>query len=251
MIIDMHAHVGPAIKDERLRTIADGHPQNNVEEYLKAMDKAGVDMAVTFGFLDIDIEYQAKIQKKYPDRIISFAWVNPRHPDAVNLFKHGVEDLELKGLKLHGFWHQTPYSSHVMLDPLIEICDKYNLPVILHTEGGNAFTTPLHAEELAKRWPKVNFVMSHGGMWWSAREALLVAKRTANLYFDNAASETVMVSIWVEEIGANRVVMGSDWPWNYLDGVVKTTEISVPNPEDRKWVMGKTAAKLLGLRIKE
>ena len=248
MIIDMHAHVGPKQKDYRAEVVTDAYPHSNeIENYLRAMDKAGVDKAVTFGILDLDNEYQAKIQKKYPDRIISFAWINPRQIDAPERFKHCVEDLELKGLKIHGFWHQTPYSSSDLFDPLVEICDKYHLPVILHTEGGSAFTTPLHAEELAKRWPNVNFVMSHGGMWWCAREAILVAKRTKNLYFDNAAAETSVVTMWVDQIGADRVAMGSDWPWNYLDGVVKTTEISVPDLKDREWVMSKTALKLLGL----
>ena len=86
MIIDMHAHVAPKQKDYRAAVIADAYPLgNNVENYLRAMDKAGVDKAVTFGILDLDNEYQAKIQKKYPDRIISFAWINPRQPDAVKL----------------------------------------------------------------------------------------------------------------------------------------------------------------------
>ena len=57
MIIDMHAHVSPKQKDYRAEVIADAYPLgNNVENYLRAMDKAGVDKAVTFGILDLDNE---------------------------------------------------------------------------------------------------------------------------------------------------------------------------------------------------
>jgi predicted TIM-barrel fold metal-dependent hydrolase len=133
------------------------------------------------------------------------------------------------------------------LDPIIATCDKYKLPVVLHTEGGNPFCTPLHAEELAKRWPNVKFIMSHGGTWWCVREAVMVAERTSNLYFDTAAAESYQFNLWVKAVGAERVLMGSDWPWNILEAVVNTNEIAIPDPKDREWVMGKSALKLFGL----
>lgn len=247
MIIDIHAHVGPKQEDVRLLNAAKGNVGGAVEKYIESMDKAGIDMGVTFGFLDLDYEYQSKIQKKYPDRIISFAWINPRQPDSPKIFKHCVEDLELKGLKLHGWLHQFSYSDYIILDPIIDTCNKYKLPVILHVAGDNPNTAPLQAEEVAKRWPDIVFFMAHGGLFWAGKEALLVAKRTKNLYIDTSSVESWWITAFVKEIGANRVAMGSDWPWNYLEAVVATTKISVSDKNEQKFVMGETAKTILKL----
>jgi uncharacterized protein len=247
MVIDIHGHVGPKQEDVRLLNVAEGNIDGTVEKYIASMDKAGIDLGVTFGFLDLDYEYQAKIQKKYPDRIVSLAWINPRQADSPKIFKNCIEVLELKGLKLHGWWHQFSYSDYNLLDPIIETCDKYKLPVILHVTGDNPNTAPLQAEEIAKRWPDVIFFMAHGGLFWAGKEALLVAKRTKNLYIDTSAMASWWITEFVEEIGAERVAMGSDWPWNHLEAVVATTRISVPDKENQNFVIGETAKKIFNL----
>jgi predicted TIM-barrel fold metal-dependent hydrolase len=54
---------------------------------------------------------------------------------------------------------------------------------------------------------------------------------------------------FVRQIGADRVAMGSDWPWHHLEGVVKNHELAIPNPEDRAWTMCKTAARVYGIKV--
>ena len=120
MIIDSHAHVGPVAQDERHRAIIAGNPANSVEDYLRDMDDAGVDMGVTFGYLDLDNDYQASIQNKHPDRIVSLAWCNPRQLNCAEEFRRCVEDLGIRGLKLHGWWHQHANSDHLLLDPFLK-----------------------------------------------------------------------------------------------------------------------------------
>ena len=90
MIIDSHAHVGPVAKDIHHQAVIAGSPANAVEDYLRDMDAAGVDMGVTFGYLDLDNEYQASIQNRYPDRIVSLAWCNPRQLNAADEFRRCV-----------------------------------------------------------------------------------------------------------------------------------------------------------------
>jgi predicted TIM-barrel fold metal-dependent hydrolase len=82
--------------------------------------------------------------------------------DAVSELRHCVKDLNIKGLKLHGWWHQFPYSDHILLGPLFEICNEYNLPVLMYVMGDNPLTSPLQVEEMAKSFPNMTFVMSHG-----------------------------------------------------------------------------------------
>ncbi len=247
MIIDSHAHVGPKIQDPLLRSKMASNPEGTAEHYIAAMDKAGVHMGVTFGFLDVDSKYQAEIQKRYPDRIISCAWINPRKADAADEFKMSVEEWGIRGLKLHGWWHQFSNADHTLLDPLMVVCDKYKLPVIMHGMGDNCFTTPLQLEEMARSYPEVPFVMGHGGNIWLADEAILVAGRNKNVYMDTAAMEGYSIAKAVEVLGADKMLMGSDWPWNFLPGVMGWVQAAVSDAKDREWVMGRTAAKLFGI----
>ena len=249
MIIDSHAHVGPVAKDARHQAIIAGSPANSVEDYLRDMDAAGVDMGVTFGYLDLDNDYQASIQNRYPDRIVSLAWCNPRQLNAADEFRRCVEDLGVRGLKLHGWWHQHANSDHVLLDPLFEILDEHSLPVVMHTLGDNPLTTPLQTEEMARSFPNVTVFMAHGGCEWAAADGLLVAARTPNIIVDTSFMPSWWINKFVEEIGADRVSMGSDWPWHHLQGVVKNHEVAIPDPEDRAWTMGKTAARVYGIPV--
>jgi len=248
MIIDIHSHVGRLIKDKWLQHAMGSHPTATAEDYIIAMDKAGITMGVTFPCLELDNKYQAEIQKKYPDRIISFAWINARKPDAISEFKYCVEKLGIKGLKLHGWWHQFSYCDHILLDPLLEICNKYNLPVLAHAMGDNPLTSPLQLEEMAKSFPNVTFIMSHAGGVWLYDDALLAVKRTKNIIIDTTAMQGYWITKIVQEIGPERVAMGSDYPWNYLESTLKAIEVAVSDPKSREWVMGRTAARILRIK---
>lgn len=249
MIIDSHAHVGPAIKDNRLMAAFAGNPANTVEDYLRDMDEAGIEVGITFGYLDLDNNYQAEIQNKHRDRIISLAWINPRLPNAVEEFRHCVEDLGIRGLKLHGWWHQFSNGDHELLDPLFEILDEYRLPAVVHTLGDNPLTTPLQTEEMARTFPNVTIFMAHGGCEWAAKEGVLVAKRTPNIIVDTSFMPSWWIGEFVRQLGANRVALGSDWPWHHLVGVVKNHELAIPNPEDREWTMCRTVAEVYGIKV--
>jgi predicted TIM-barrel fold metal-dependent hydrolase len=247
LIIDAHAHVGPYIPDERWRKALGVHPHCTGEDYLAAMDRAGVNVGVSVGRMDRNLEYQQEMQTRWPHRIVSLALVNPRVPDSVERLRDAVEHRGLRGLKLHGLRHQFSNANHVLLDPLIDICQRHGLPVVIHTMGDHPFTTPLQTEELARRWPQVTFLMAHGGTELTADEGLRVAQRTPNIVIDTSHTPTSWITKFVEVLGPDRVVMGSDWPWWRLEVAVKAHEIAITDPEHRAWVMGKTAARIFGV----
>jgi len=248
MIIDAHAHVGPYIADPLKRKKIDAHPDDTVEAYLRDMDDADIDMGITFGRLDRDNQYQADIQKKYPDRIISCAFIDPRTDDAVKEFRHCVEDLELKGLKLHGWWHSFSCADHDLLDPLFEICAKYDLPVIMHSMGDNCYTTPVQIEEMAHTFPTVKFIAAHGGNLWLAEEGTQVSERTANVIMDASSMEGFRITHNAKTLKHGQFIMGSGWPFNNLRAVRYNIERCVPDLEAREWIMGRAAAELFHIK---
>lgn len=244
MIIDAHAHVGPQIRDSLRMRRVDAHPDDTVESYLRDMDEAGFDMGITFGRLDLDNRYQAQIQKKYPDRIISCAFINPRANDAVEEFRRCVEEYGLRGLKLHGWRHSFSCADHDLLDPLIELCAKHNLPVIMHSMGDNCFTTPVQIEEMARTFPSVNFIAAHGGNLWLAEEGTDVSLRTKNVIMDSSSMEGFRITHNSKVLANGNFVMGSGWPFNNLKAVKGNVERCVPDEEARHWIMGLAIAKI-------
>ncbi len=253
MIIDVHAHIFEQMKEKRLQNPLFPHIDTpSVEKYIEAMDKAGVDIGISVGHgngnMDFsDFEYQAKIQEKYPDRIVALASIHPRLDGAPETFKRCVEDLGLKGIKLHGYWDQFAYSDHGLLDPIMETCNKYKLPAVIHVAGDHCPSGPLQFEELAKTWPDVTFFMSHGGGFWATGEAMMVAKRNKNVIIDTSCCEHSWITYFTDELGADKVAMGSDWPYMYLDVTVEIQKMCVPSKDDLKMVMGETARKAFRL----
>ena len=243
MIIDAHAHVGPLVADPLKRKKIDAHPDDNVEAYLRDMDKAGFDMGITFGRLDRDNQYQAEIQKKYPDRIISCAFIDPRTDDAVDEFRRCVEDWGLRGLKLHGWWHSFSCADHDLLDPLIQICEKHDLPVIMHSMGDNCYTTPVQIEEMARTFPAVKFIMAHGGNLWLAEEGTDVGMRNENVIVESSSMEGFRITHNSKVLPYGNFVMGSGWPFNNLSAIKYNVERCVPDKDAREWIMGRAVAQ--------
>lgn len=77
MIIDSHVHIGRRFDRRLTEYIQGGNFKMLGEQVIEDMDKAGIDMGITFGLLDLDTEYQAEIQKVHPDRLVSCAWIDP------------------------------------------------------------------------------------------------------------------------------------------------------------------------------
>lgn len=247
MIIDSHVHIGRRFDKRLVDYIMGGQYRELADQLIIDMDKAGIDMGITFGLLDLDTEYQAEIQKRYPDRIISCAWIDPHKRDGLDEWRHAVEVLGIRGLKLHGWWQQYPLSDLELLRPFVDICNENHLPVIVHGMGDNCMTTPLQLEVLAQAYPNVNFVMGHGGNVWLPEEGIMVCKRNKNVFIDTAYMESYWIQRVIAECGANKINMGSDYPWYYLEPMIEHIKICVPDEKDREWVMGRTIATVFGL----
>ena len=63
-----------------------------------------------------------------PDRFIGFASVDPADPDAPGKLEDAFSRLKLKGLKLHP-GRQRFHPSDPKLEPLYQICERYDRPV--------------------------------------------------------------------------------------------------------------------------
>ena len=129
------------------------------EALIGDMEAGGIDKTVLlpmdywmlFGEPKVSVEGQLKayagIQKKHPDKIVAFATVDTRRPDAVETLRRSVEDWGLRGLNLYpqtGFFMNAPNTYKVL-----EKASELNLPVTCHT--GQLGAAPLRASPSCSR----------------------------------------------------------------------------------------------------
>ncbi len=139
---------------------------------------ARVDKAIVFSLryadsagIDGDDEVTARAVRKYPDKFVGFAAVDPRRSDYMELLRRAVEEYGLKGVK-----YGPIYNGVSLLDPRMEpiyrYCVKRNLPLTLHmgtTFAENApieLGRPMAVDEVASRHRDLKMLMAHIAHPW-------------------------------------------------------------------------------------
>lgn len=112
------------------------------EKLIAQMKNFGIDMTVAcvqdYGLLlgdpKVSIEEQnqifAGIQKKYPKKILAFASVDPRRPNADKLIRRCFEEWKMSGLKLHPSTGFYPNSKEAY--KLLDIAREFKKQVLFH-----------------------------------------------------------------------------------------------------------------------
>ncbi|HEY4201172.1 MAG TPA: amidohydrolase family protein [Devosiaceae bacterium] len=206
-------------------------PQADPDTTHKAMSE--VDKAIVFTLrygdsagIDGDDEVTAEAVRKYPDKFVGFAAVDPRRADAMDLLVHAVEDLKLKGVKFGPI-----YNGVSLLDPRMEPIYKYcvanNLPLTMHmgtTFAENApieYGRPLAVDEIASRHPDLKMIMAHMAHPWS-EECIVVARKRPNVYCEVSALFYRPWQFWNTLIAAqeyriterDKIFWGTDFPFS-------------------------------------
>jgi len=221
--------------------------QFGIDNLLAVMDAGGVDMAMATSLGQLpDNDYIAACVTSHPDRIFGFAVVDPRKGADAIAEIHRCHENGLVGVKLHPTMHGYHVCDHGLLDPIFQVCQDLG-QVVLFNALDDAFCAPLAMEEIAKHFPAVPTLIAHMGTVWNTSEAILVAKRTSNIYLETSSTQLLEVQTAYAELGPDKIVMGTDWPASHMDLERAKIERAIPDPIDRAKVEGATLAGLLGL----
>lgn len=300
MIIDAHCHIwdkemekgelGDVLESLNVqmgfkdrRNIYDG----SIERLIGDMDEAGIDKTVLLP-LDFEFIYEgggltfkkyndivSGYLKRYPDRLIVFAGVDPRRgKGAVVELRRCVEELGFLGLKL---WTVTGFvPDDDAYYPLYEEAARHGIPILVHTGLGPGYSylktcRPVYVDKVAVDFREINFIMAHVGTPW-AEEALAVALKNPNVYVDLSAWQKtfsvfplgliqVISMAKVMHGGVHKVLFGSDWPlfteiYSQKEWVDVIRGLEHPPPlqimglpeitdEDKEMILGKNAQSVL------
>ncbi|MFC5503222.1 amidohydrolase family protein [Lysinimonas soli] len=242
MITDFHTHVDEA---EAFGWI------DPPEKILGLLDEAGIERAVIMTYTDLPglnpgaLEYIVGAANQYPDRLIPFLRVNPNHPRVMPELLERALAAGVRGLKVH----PTTTLAHPAAEPTLEVlrlAARSGVPVLFHC-GDDPYTTPQTLELAAQQVPDCNIVLGHMGGYFHVTDAIEAAIRQPNLYLETSAMPyPEMIRQAVDQVGADRVIFGSDGPGcNPRLELAKITSIGLPTEQERL-VLGGNAERLLG-----
>ena len=198
-------------------------PEQRVAELVKYADRMGVERAVVFmGYPLVNDptpdqvreqnDQVARAARAFPDRILSFAYLNPNHLQfSLEEFDRRVRDGPMVGIKL---W-VARHCNAPELDPIVERAGAIGAVIYQHTwlkVNGNVpgESTPFDVVELARRHPTVPIVCGHTGGDWEL--GIRIIRGIPNVLIDVAGSDPTagMLEMAVRELGPERILFGSD-----------------------------------------
>ncbi|HET6453508.1 MAG TPA: amidohydrolase family protein [Armatimonadota bacterium] len=192
----------------------------------------------------------AEVMSEFPNLALGFCYLNPVYTDeSLAEMKRCVEELGMVGVKL---W-VAAYADDPRVFPLVEKAIEYRIPVLQHAwhkATGNLphESNPLHVADLARRYPEADIILAHiAGDWERGIEAV---KDCPNILVDTSGSiiEMGMVERAVEELGARRVLFGSDAHGVDLSvAVAKILDAEIEDA-DRSLILGANMQALLERR---
>lgn len=204
----------------------------HVPALLHAMDQAGVDQAVVLPLRSenygwrVSNEYVAQTVAQAPERLIGFAGVSPLADNAQAELCTAIEQLGLRGLKLHPPMQMFD-PGDVRCFPVYHTMQQYGLPVLFHTGSGptnlsDRYSNPYLVDEVAVHFPNLKIILAHAGRFWYA-ETLTMMRRQPNVYVDISANVgkatgyglLLRLLTDIKEVVGNlkRVLFASDYPW--------------------------------------
>jgi len=250
LIIDAHAHIWYP-------------PSFSLEEFLKWAAKLGIDKLCvsklpslrpssfsSFSEANKDV---AEAMKAHPETVLGYCYVNPAYEEkAVREFRKCLEEYGMLGLKLYTDCHCLD----PRVSPMIELAVEFNAPILIHTAHiqrryikGDPPTVSNSEDvaELARRHPKATIIMAHiggGGDWeW----ALKAVRGVSNLMVDTSGSgvDLGMIEMAVREVGAERIVFGTD---NFLSSGIGKIRGAELNERDRELILSKNMLRIIERR---
>jgi len=244
------------------------------------------DAAVAAHFSRKQNEAIQDVVRKYPDRFVGFGSVPLQSVADSIAIAEEAKSMGLKGLEIGNAVGDKPLDDPIF-EPFFAAAQKLDLLLFVHPLEGGAdaddpltpvlsnvlqftFRTTLMVERMIlkgmfEKYPNLRLCLSHGGgllafnIWrldhsYSLRADL---KKTIpqkpseylkKMYFDNIVHSVTALQYLVQVVGAERVLIGTDYPMGMGDfeSVKKVLELDVTTYE-REQILGGNAAAALRL----
>ena len=244
------------------------------------------DASLASAFAEIQNDAIASLVRKYPDRFLGLATLPMQVPElAARELRRAASSCGLVGIHL-GTNIQGRNLDDPSLEPVWAAAQELGSFVLIHPHKtaagdrlksyylknliGNPLDTTIAAASLIfggviERYPGIRFCFSHGGGFvpyqagrfmhgWSVRpepKQILgngPAESLGRMYYDTILHSDEALRFLIGSVGAGRVLLGSDYPFDmgYLNGVRQLRSLGIPENQ-QALILGDTARTLLGI----
>lgn len=190
------------------------------------------------------------LMQRYPGYVTGFCYVNPRlGASAVTREVERCVARGFRGIKLE----IANNARDASMRPVMLAAEKHDLVVLQHAwsmtkiRQRSFHTDPEDVATLARRFPKVRINMAH--LTGCGVRGVLAVKACPNVFVDTsgAAPEAGLVEYAVAQLGAERVLYGSDAPIrDFAVALARITGASL-DARTRRKILHDNARKLLRL----
>jgi predicted TIM-barrel fold metal-dependent hydrolase len=223
----------------------------------------GADAETTTGVPAYPNDDLAAACRKYPDRFIGFAGIDPwKGTLAIQELERSVRDLGLKGAKFHP-GRQEFYPNDPRFAELFDTATALGVPVLFHTgmmaagagtPGGRGqrldYTRPIYLDHLAASFPGLTIIAAHPSWPW-ADEALAIARHKTNVYLDlSGYSPRYIPPQYVQFANTllqDQMLFGSDYPFITPERWLADFEEAGFRPQVHDKILKLNAQRALGL----
>ena len=232
----------------------------------------------------------AQTVKDYPDRFLGMATVPLQAPDrAIAELDRAVNKLGLRGVEILSNVAGRDLDAPELM-PFFKAVEALDVPIFIHPQQvagsdrmkryylrnlvGNPLDTTLAAAHIVfggilEKCPNLKFCLSHGGgyvpyqrgRWEHGYEVrpegkVVIQKPPSHyiplLYFDTITHFLPALEYLISSVGADRVVMGTDYPYDMGDATPVATVKSLKkvSAADKKKILGGNAQRLFKIKEK-
>jgi predicted TIM-barrel fold metal-dependent hydrolase len=240
-----------------------------IEDYLKKMDKAGIErsllIAVRAGDLNVresfEIPYArvAEVCAQYPDRFSGLAGVDPyRGMQGIYDLEQGVKEYGFVGAHLYPHWFGLA-PDHAKYYPYYSKCCELDIPIMMQVGHNLVYSKtrrlpsvgrPITLDQVAIDFPELALIGIHVGVPWTD-EMISMCWKHENVY---TAGDAYAPKYWPESYvhyantyGRHKVMFGTDWP--VIDperAVIEVDDLGM-NDEAKQMLMRDNALRVFKL----
>jgi predicted TIM-barrel fold metal-dependent hydrolase len=195
---------------------------------------AGVDKAIVFSLrygdsagVESDDATTAAAVARYPDKLVGFAYADPRRPDVMELLQHAHRTLGLVGVKFGPIYNGVALDDPRLV-PVYAYCQKHDLPLTMHMGTTFARNAPvelgraIHVEPIARKYPDLKIILAHMGHPWH-EETIVVIRKQPNVYSEISAIFYRPWQFWntlicaQEYLVTDKIFWGTDFPFSGVE----------------------------------
>ena len=221
----------------------------NLPNLFESMASNRIDKAVILAlepFVPSDSILEAGRKHK---NLIPFCSVHPHDQNKKEKIGRYVK-AGAKGLKLHPVVQNFNPDDPAVFELLEEI-KPHHLPVLFHTGWGaighGSYGFIGHYKKLLDNFKDIIFIFAHIGFYEPAPFIELMSKHD-NVFGDISWQPAGIIKKAIDKLGAERLVYGSDWPFNRQGTSLKLIEkVTAGNKNLMEKLLFKNAEKLLKL----